>query len=128
MNIKITHNWLLEFLDTDATPWEIQKYLSLCGPSVEKFEKIAGDTVYDIEVTSNRVDSASVIGIAREAAAILPRFGKKARLIAKKAIGSNIPENNLTIKVEDRQGLNKRVMAVIFDGVKIGPSPDYING
>jgi len=40
MNIKITYNWLLDYLDTEADPYEIQKYLSLCGPSVESVEKI----------------------------------------------------------------------------------------
>ena len=75
MNIKITHNWLLEYLDTDATPLEIQKYLSLCGPSVESVEKTEdGDYVYEIEITSNRIDSASVFGVALECQAILPMF------------------------------------------------------
>ena len=80
MNIKITHNWLLEYLDTDATPKEISEYLSLCGPSIESVTKVKNDWVYDIEVISNRIDYASVVGIAREAAAILPRFDKKAKL------------------------------------------------
>ncbi|QQR64285.1 hypothetical protein IPH70_02065 [Candidatus Roizmanbacteria bacterium] len=82
MNIKITYNWLLEYLDTDADPYEIQKYLSLCGPGVERIEKVSTkggltDYVFDIEITSNRVDMASVFGIAQEAQAILPQFGKK---------------------------------------------------
>jgi phenylalanyl-tRNA synthetase beta subunit len=80
MNIKITYNWLLEYLDTDATPQEIGKYLSLCGPSVERIDKIDDDYVFDIEVTTNRIDMASVFGIAQEAQAILPQFGKKAVL------------------------------------------------
>ena len=66
MNIKITHNWLLEYLDTNATPSEIQEYLSLCGPSVERVEKVGNDYIYDIEITSNRIDTASVFGIAQE--------------------------------------------------------------
>src|SRR3989344_6787671 len=77
MNIKITYNWLLDYLDTDADPYEIQKYLSLCGPSVESVEKIHDDFVFDIEITSNRIDTASVFGIAQEALAILPQFNKK---------------------------------------------------
>ncbi|MBI2007601.1 MAG: hypothetical protein HYS83_02820, partial [Candidatus Blackburnbacteria bacterium] len=43
-------------------------------------EKVDRDHLYLIEVTTNRVDSAGVYGIAREAAAILPRFGLKAYL------------------------------------------------
>src|SRR3989338_8078783 len=80
MNIKITHNWLTEYLETDATPDEIQKYLSLCGPSVERVTRVDDDYVYDIEITSNRVDMASVFGIAQEAVAILPQFKKRAKL------------------------------------------------
>src|SRR6185369_14754888 len=80
MNILIPHKWLLEHLETKATPTEIQKYLSLCGPSVERIYEREGDSVYDIEVTTNRVDSMSVRGIAREAAVILNQFGIKAKL------------------------------------------------
>jgi len=81
MNIRITDSWLREYVATDATPYEIQKYLSLCGPSVESVEKTSdGDFVYEIEITSNRIDSASVFGIALECQAILPLFGKKAKL------------------------------------------------
>lgn len=80
MNIKITYDWLLEYLETDADPYELQKYLSLAGPSVERVEKIGDDHVLDIEITSNRVDAASVFGIAQEAQAILPEFGKQAKL------------------------------------------------
>ena len=76
MNIKITYNWLLEYLDTDASPYELQKYLSLCGPSVEQVNKMGDDYVFDIEITSNRVDMSSVFGIALEASAVSPQFGK----------------------------------------------------
>ena len=133
MNIKITHNWLLEYLDTDATPSEIQKYLSLCGPSVEKVEKFNDDYVYDIEVTSNRVDMASVFGIAQEALAILPQFGKKAILklnplvkykfnLLKKSSDRN---KNLEIKIKTNN-LCSRFTAIILANVKISDSPDFI--
>ena len=77
MNIKITYKWLLEYLETDADPYEIQKYLSLCGPGVERVDKVGDDYVFDIEITSNRVDMASVFGIAQEAQAILPDLGRR---------------------------------------------------
>ena len=65
MNIKITHNWLLDYLETDATADQIREYLSLCGPSIESIEKIGNDYIYDIEVISNRIDYASVFCIAQ---------------------------------------------------------------
>lgn len=141
MNIKITYNWLLEYLDTDADPYELQKYLSLCGPSIERVEKIDDDYSLDIEVTSNRIDSASVYGIAQEASAILPQFGKKATLkfnpLVKYTFSSlNLPtlkvgKNTSTklstdIKLLD-SNLASRVTAIIFSNIEIGKSPELIS-
>ena len=139
MNIKITHNWLLEYLETDATPQEIQKYLSLSGPSVESVTKVGNDYVYDIEVTSNRIDMASVFGIAQETQAILPQFGKKAKLLfnplnsyrfpvilASPVKSGTRPESLLKIKISDKK-LCSRFTAIILDNIKISPSPEFIS-
>src|SRR3989338_10785049 len=126
MNIKITHKWLLEYLNTDATPAEIQKYLSLCGPSIESVTKIGDDYVYDIEITSNRIDMASVMGIAREASAILPRFAKKVKLLKKVFALPKLDENKIRLEITDKDGLTNRILAVVIDGVKVASSPQYI--
>ena len=80
MNILVPDNWLRDFLKTKATPKQIAESLSLCGPSIEKVEKNQNTSIYHVEITTNRVDTASVYGIAREAAAILPRFKLSAKL------------------------------------------------
>ncbi len=132
MNIKITYNWLLEYLDTDAEPYEIQQYLSLCGPSVEKVEKKDDDYVLDIEITSNRIDSASVIGIAQECSAILPRFGKKAHFkynpSQSKEDIQNLPSSNhkYTLDIKNNPQLCSRFTALVFSDISIKKSPDYI--
>lgn len=131
MNIKITYNWLLEYLDTDATPFEIQKYLSLCGPSIESVTKIGDDYVFDVEITSNRIDTASVIGIAQEAQAILPMFGKKALLKLNPLLNLKLDQikqgTGFDLKVEIKNpDLVSRFTAIIFDHIVIGDSPDYI--
>lgn len=75
MDILIPNNWLKKYLKTNASEKQIASCLTLCGPSIERINKTSdGDYVYSIEVTTNRVDTASILGIAREAAAILPRF------------------------------------------------------
>src|SRR3989339_296604 len=71
INILIPHSWLLDFLKTDVKPEEIGRLLSLAGPSVESVSRQGNDWVYDIEVTTNRIDMYSVLGIALEAAVIL---------------------------------------------------------
>lgn len=131
MNIKITHNWLLEYLETMATPDQIRQNLSLCGPSVEKIEKSGDDYVYDIEVTSNRIDTASVLGVAQEAQAILPQFGLKAQLknnpLEKYKFTSLKTGSADSLKVEilDRE-LCSRFTAVVLDNIEVKGSPNFI--
>src|SRR3989344_3439877 len=81
MNIKIVDSWLREHLKTKATPEKIAEILSLTSVSVEKIEEKDNDFIYNIEVTTNRPDIMSVIGVAREAAAALPQFGIDAEFV-----------------------------------------------
>src|SRR5258708_3118660 len=122
MNILIPHTWLLEHLDTDATPEEIQKLLSLSGPSIERIYQKEGEAVYDIEVTTNRVDCMSVRCIAREAAVILHQFGKKGKLkplpnltsVAKLGTGFILP----LPKVLNNEKLCKRTIRIALADVE----------
>lgn len=152
MNFNITHNWLLEYIDTDATPEEIQNFLSLSAVNVETLEKVGDNVVYDIEVTSNRIDAASVIGFAQECVAVLPHHGKKttwkhnpltkslkdiahkidktqtAEAKARKpneATNTHTPDRELKITVKDADTIS-RITAVILSGIHVGPSPDII--
>lgn len=127
MNILILDSWLREFLDTKAKPEKIAQCLSLCGPSVERLTKLENDWIYDIEITTNRVDLMSVIGIAEEAAAILPQFGIKAKfkdLTLKEIEAHHVKK--LPLEISDPEKLCHRVLGIIIDEVKIGPSPLYI--
>ncbi len=133
MNIKITYNWLLEYLDTDADPYEIQKYLSLCGPAIERVDKVGDDYVFDIEITSNRIDNGSVFGIAQECTATLPQFGKNAKLKINplekytfKSLTSSTNKLTADLKVLD-QKLASRVTAIILSNVVIGKSPTFMS-
>src|SRR3990167_4799690 len=128
MNIKITYNWLLEYLETDADPYELEKYLSVCGPTIERVEKVGDDFVLDIEITSNRVNMASVLGVAQEAQAILPQFRKKARLkmdpLEKLSFKDIKKSDKQLIKVFIKdKSLCSRFTTVVLSGIKIGKSP-----
>ncbi|MBI2404872.1 phenylalanine--tRNA ligase subunit beta [Candidatus Gottesmanbacteria bacterium] len=130
MNLLIPDSWLREFLKTKATPKQMKEYLSLCGPSVEHIHVVNGEPVYDIEITTNRPDAMSVVGVAREAAAILPRFGIQAKLIgdpyhsnASKQ-GSTLRSKKLAITTDSK--LNPRFTAMVFEHVKVSPSPAWL--
>jgi phenylalanyl-tRNA synthetase beta chain len=79
-----------------------------------------GDPVLDIEITSNRSDCMSVIGLAREIAAARGRKIKPARPFT--AAGSDkLPP----VTIENPADC-PRYMARVVRGVKIGPSPDWL--
>lgn len=130
MNILIPDSWLREYLQTDAAPKDIQKALSLCGPSVERLHPLNSDFIYDIEVTTNRVDCMSIYGIAREAAAILPRFGHTTRLLSdpfalQPSFKTSSSVDYLSVKTDPR--LCRRFSALLIENVSAaGPSPDWL--
>lgn len=126
MNILIPDSWLREYLETNATPDEIKDCLSLCGPSVESVERSSDDFIYNIEITSNRIDCVSVYGIAREAAAILPRFGFMAKLKEINFFKPTLPDFTLPLEILDPNKLCDRLIGIVMDGVSIGNSKPFI--
>ena len=125
MNIKLSENWIRDFVKTDASTKDITEALSLTSVSVERIEKIENDYIYDIEVTQNRPDLMSAIGIAREIATVLPRFGKKGDFkehVLKKTLQ---PTKGLAIKIINNPALVGRICAVELE-VTVGASPAKI--
>lgn len=128
MDLLIPNSWLKKHLDTKATPKELAKYLSLCGPSIGRTKKTDdGDYIYNVEVTTNRVDSASVVGIAREASVILPRFGISAKLKNNKTVSNHKfvkKVKYLDVTVDNK--LSQRFSAVLIKNITIKESPKEI--
>ncbi len=81
------------------------------------------DTVFEYEVTSNRVDCYSVIGIAREAAATFrkPFYAPQVTVTGN---GGNV-EDYIAVEVEDRE-LCPRYCARVCTNIQIGPSPKWM--
>lgn len=81
------------------------------------------ETVFEYEVTSNRVDCYSVIGIAREAAAT---FRKPFHAPEVKAVGTigNV-NDEISVEVKDTE-LCPRYCAKVVKNVKIAPSPEWM--
>ncbi len=127
MNILIPHTWLLEHLDTQATPDQIAQLLSLSGPSVERIYNREGESVYDIEITSNRVDCISIRGIAREAAVILTYAGIPSQLKPQSTYNLSLNSNLLPLPtIQDPFNLSKRTNAIVLNNVAHSPTPDWM--
>ncbi|MDE7231973.1 MAG: phenylalanine--tRNA ligase subunit beta [Lachnospiraceae bacterium] len=81
------------------------------------------DTVFEYEVTSNRVDCYSVIGIAREAAATF----RKPFILPEVVVKGNgeKAEDYISVEVQDKE-LCPRYCARVCKNIKIGPSPKWM--
>ena len=106
----------------------------------EYLGRAGGDVVYDLEITPNRPDWNSVIGIAREIAAV---SGNKLKIPENKFDGASVPASRSSeanaarqeprptaaelvgVHIEDPE-LCPRYTARVVKGVKIGPSPDWL--
>ena len=81
------------------------------------------DTVFEYEITSNRVDCYSVIGIAREAAATF----RKPLVLPEVTVKGNgeKAEDYISVEVQDKE-LCPRYCARVCKNIKIGPSPKWM--
>ncbi len=82
-----------------------------------------GDTVLDVDVKPNRGDALSIVGLAREVAAL---SGATVRFPPSDVVESGRPTaERLTVEIEDPR-LCPRFVGRWVSGVTIGPSPDWV--
>lgn len=132
--MKVPYSWLKDYVDITLEPKELAERLTMAGLEVVSIEEKLGDQVFEIEVTSNRPDWLSIIGVAREVAAICGRKLKMQNALACQAqpgqakcktqekSGKDLP---LSIKIEDKEGCLRYVGRVIND-VKVASSPEWM--
>src|ERR1017187_2212320 len=92
-------------------------------PFAEYLGRTVSDVVYDLEITPNRPDLNSVIGIAREISAVTGNPLKLPRIKLTEA--SNRVDELVAVRIEDAE-LCPRYTARVVQGVKIAPSPDWL--
>lgn len=94
-------------------------------PFAEYLGRSGSDVIYDLEVTPNRPDLNSVIGIAREIAALT---GNPLNVPAVGSPKSDVKTESLVaVRIEDA-ALCPRYTARVVKGVKVGPSPEWLRG
>ena len=122
--MKVVYNWLKEFVPVTASPEELASRLALAGTNIGGIEKGAHGAVIDAEVTSNRPDCLSHLGIAREVGAI---YKLPLKFVAPKPATGSAAKTSDAIKVEIRSPeLCGRYTARVIRGVKIQPSPQWL--
>ena len=80
------------------------------------------DVILDLATTANRADALSMVGIAREVAALT---GAPLRLPTIPKIEIDAKNDRLQIDISDRQACPAYI-GTIIEGVKLTPSPDWL--
>lgn len=121
--MRISYDWLQDFIKLKTSPAELVKLLNRLGLMVEKVEEVEGDFVFEVETYANRPDTLGHLGIAREIAAAL---GEKLSLKAWPVREIPTPTSTvLSIEVLDPK-LCPRYCGAVVKGVKVGPSPSWL--
>jgi phenylalanyl-tRNA synthetase beta chain len=122
--MKTSLAWLIDFLPGPPLDSEkIAEALTHGGFPVESIEQHTGDTVIDVEVTSNRGDCLSHLGIAREISALMNRPLKNTPATATE---SATPASSLTSVQIEAKELCPFYTARILRNVRIAPSPQWM--
>ena len=121
--MRVPLEWLKQYVNVQATAPEVGTKLTMGGLEVEGIEESALGSVLDVYITPNRGDCLSLVGVAREVAAL---YGLPLNVTEPPAstVGGDIAAQT-SVTIEDHE-LCPRYAARLVRGVKIGPSPAWM--
>ncbi|HVI09206.1 MAG TPA: phenylalanine--tRNA ligase subunit beta [Candidatus Binatia bacterium] len=120
--MKLSSNWIRDFVDLTVDDRKLAEDLTSVGIAVEGISGLGANTVFEMEIGTNRPDAMNHYGVAREAAAIYDRQFSvlSSRLSAKPSSGESFP-----ITVEEPE-LCPRFSARVIRATRVKPSPEKI--
>lgn len=121
--MKISYNWLGELATLTLNAKELGERLTMAGLAVEAVERVRDDHILDFDLTSNRPDALSHLGIAREAALLCGTSLTPRENMINEA--DERAESSATVEILDPD-LCPRYAARIVRGVTVAPSPKWL--
>jgi len=119
--MKISFEWLKDFVDIPASPEDVAEKLTTAGLEIEGMEPVEGDTLFEVNVTPNRPDCLSVLGIAREVAAA---FGLSLKM-PDSDVGKTEAGGGIDVEILDPELCN-RYTGRLINGITVGETPEWI--
>ncbi|MBI4272821.1 phenylalanine--tRNA ligase subunit beta [Candidatus Uhrbacteria bacterium] len=136
MNLSVPYSWLKEYVRLSVSAKEVARRMSLAGCTIDRIRVHEGETIFDVEITTNRPDAYALMGFAREVAAVFKKpfrellsdkevikayaaLSKEARLNQKK---DKRTPYSLSIAIRN-SSFCRRYCGMILDHIKIAPSP-----
>jgi len=121
--MKISYDWLREFVDVPEGPKELGTRFTNIGLAVDALESTGDDSIFELDVATNRPDCLSHFGVAREVAVVYNERLKPPVFDFRE--GSQHAGDIFSISIADPD-LCARYCGRYIAGVKIGPSPDWL--
>lgn len=121
--MQVPLEWLKQYLDIEASAEEIATRLTMGGLEVEGIEESATGPVLDVYITPNRGDCLSMVGVAREIAAL---YGLPLRIPSPPFSREGGAVTALTSVTLQDPDLCPRYAARVVQGIRIGPSPQWM--
>lgn len=126
--MKISLHWLNSYLDQPCDEAEAERLLTRVGFPIDGREDVTlsgggQDVMLDVEITSNRGDCLSHVGLAREIAAA---SGRTLKTPAIELAEAGEPAGDFASVAVDEPGICPLYTARVIQGVKVGPSPQWL--
>jgi phenylalanyl-tRNA synthetase beta chain len=119
--MNISYDWLKDLINIDLSPNDLASALTRVGLAVEGVHPFRDDFVLDLDLTSNRPDCLSHLGVARELRVISNLELKIKNYEDQKPK----TESQNLVSIQDPDLCN-RFTARIIRNVKIAPSPEWL--
>lgn len=123
--MKLSPQWIRDFVDLTVDDGRLAEDLTNVGISVEGISGTGGDTVFEMEIGTNRPDAMNHYGVAREAAAIYDLPLRQLSALSRQPSAKASHDAPFPITVEEPQ-LCPRFSARVIRGTRIKPSPEKI--
>ena len=123
--MNISYSWLKDLIDIEMSPDDLAHKLTFVGLTVESVYPFGDDFILDVDLTSNRPDCLSHLGVAREISVIngnalkIPDVTKTEDVPMPAVLAYDV------VRIDDPD-LCYRFTARIVRDVKIGRSPDWL--
>lgn len=122
--MRILRSWLEDFVEIPESSEDLGAALTMAGMAVDGVEEVDGETIFELDITSNRPDAMNHFGIAREVAAIYKRPLKLPKI--------EFPEDERAVsdyaKIDiEASDLCPRYVGRVLLGVEIKPSPAWLS-
>lgn len=122
--MKLSYNWLKEFVDVKLKPEEMALKMNSVGIGIAGIEHKDNDSIFDLEITPNRGDYLSVIGVARQISAVLNKTVKPLKFNLEEISKPSTPDL-INVKIENKKDCIRYSCRIILN-VKIGNSPEWL--